>query len=89
MSLRVVSLPPVWRDDEQFGHFSFPRGRAPSCFLRGSFEHLPRSQLDEGGRLGRLLLRVGGREEAGDGYVHNALAQLGIELPETGSESYY
>lgn len=88
-SLRVVSPPPVWLDDEQLGHFSFPRGSAPSCFFRGSFERLPRSQLDEGGWLGRLLPRAGGREEAGDGYVHNALAQLRIELPATGSKSCY
>lgn len=67
-----------------------PLGQGPpTCFFRGISAHLPGSQLDEGGRLGGLLFRVRGWEDAGNGYVHDALAQLCIKLPEMGSEIYY
>ena len=74
---------------QQFRHISFPQGRTPACFFWGISAQGPGSQLDEGGRLGGLLLRVRGREDAGNGYVHDALAQLCIKLPEKGLEIYY
>lgn len=83
---RTLSSITASRAASSRGGFPWSRGGPPGAERD---PHVSGSQPDERGWLALLLLGVGGREDAGYGYVHDALAQFRVELPETGSKRCY